>query len=212
MIYVFPSNEKPIRQGDVFTNIPRASVFLSEMMIVTAEETRIVSWATIASEGKRIKAILPVTPVFAIVATQDCDTMTSAEITLCEIRCFTQVEGKAKETRSPKKWQSIITQHARINQKWFYLPPDPKIGFTEMMAVDFRRTIRVPRKDLEAFRDYRKGTLNSIARQHFRERIGQFFRRYPYNEWYPLDAEELQAYRRSKASIVEPIYPWQVDK
>jgi len=210
MIYVFPSEEKPIRQGDIFADIPRASVALSELPMVTEEDARIVSWAPIANEGKTIKAILPVTPVNAIVATQDCDTKTSVEITLCEIQPFVQVEGKAKETKSPKKWQSIITQHARINEKWFYLSFFKETGTTEKMGVDFRRTIRVTREDLEEFRNHRKGALNSIAQQHFRERIAQFFRRYAYNEWYSLDAEEFKAYEKDRRCVVEPKYPWQI--
>lgn len=209
MIYVFPSKDTPIRQGDIFANIPRASVGLSDFMTVSQEETRKASWASIASEGKRVKAVLPVTPVYAIVATQDCDSMTSPEITLCEIREFKQVEGKAKDATSPKSWQKIITQHARINQKWFYLPPDPDIGFVEKRAVDFRLTIRVPRSDLEQFRDSRRGALNPLARQHFRERIGQFFRRYPYNEWYSLSPEELEEYEKDRRCSVNPKYPWQ---
>ena len=212
MIYVLPSEKKPIRQGDIFTDIPRVSVALSEMPMVIEEDARIIPWATIANEGKTVKAILPVTPVYAIVATQDCDTVTSVEITLCEIQPFVEVEGKAKEMKLPKKWQSIITQHARINQKWFYLPPDPRIGFTEKMGVDFRRTIRVPRMDLEDFKTHRKGSLNPLAKQHFRERIGQFFRRYAYNEWYSLEAEELEAYEKNRHCKVEPRYPWQIGK
>jgi len=209
MIYVFPSEEKPIRQGDIFTNIPRASVSLSQLATVSDDDVRQVSWVSVAQEGEEVQAILPVTPVYAIVATQDCDASTSAEITLCEIKGFRQVEGKAKDAQAAKSWQRIITQHARINQKWFYLPPDPQIGFVDKMAVDFRLTIRVPRKDLEQFRDSRRGTLNALARQHFRERIGQFFRRYPYNEWYCLDREELEVYEKDRCAV-EPKYPWQI--
>jgi hypothetical protein len=207
VIYVFPDIDKPIRQGDIFSNIPRVSVSLTNLPVVTEGETHVISWASVASEGKKIKAVLPVMPVYAIVATQDCDTITSPEITLCEIREFKQVEGKAKDTTAPKAWQSIITQHARINEKWFYLPPDPKVGFSNKMAVDFRLTIRIPREDLKGFLIWRKGSLNALAKQHFRERIGQFFRRYPYNEWYPLNPEELNAYERERGSV-EPKYPW----
>ena len=62
------------------------------------------------------------------------------------------------------------------------------------MAVDFMVTLRVPRDELEDIRDLRKGRLNEVADEHFRERISEFFRRYPYDEWYPLNSEELQAY------------------
>jgi hypothetical protein len=107
----------------------------------------------------------------------------------------------------PKKWKNIITQQARINQKWFYLPPDEKVGFAQKMGVDFLVTLRVPRVDLETLRSLRKGRLNAIADEHFRERIAEFFRRYPYDEWYPLNKEELQAYVEEYPDA-KP-FPWQ---
>ncbi|MCK4293399.1 MAG: hypothetical protein KAY65_09395 [Planctomycetes bacterium] len=212
MIYFFPSEDSPIRQGDIFANIPRASVSLTKLSTITDEDIHLRTWDEIAKEGKPVEAILPVTPIYAIVATQNCDPLTSPEITLCEIREFPRVEGKAKSANSVKAWQRIITQHARLNQKWFYLPPDTKLGFTDKMAVDFRSTIRVPRPDLEKFRSFRKGTLNAVARQHFRERLGQFFRRYPYNEWYLLNPEELKKYEKDHRCTVSPKYSWQTNK
>jgi hypothetical protein len=212
MIYAFPSHTQPIRQGDIFANIPRASISLEALYTVTDENIEKLSWSSIADKDKKIEAILPVTSVFAIVATQNCDALSSPEITLCEIRQFPRVEGKAKDAKKPKSWEKIITQHARINQKWFYLSPDPKIGFTEKMAVDFRCTIRVSREELEKFRNFRKGTLNALARQHFRESLGQFFRRYPYNEWYALNHDELHAYEKNHNVTVSPKYPWQTSK
>jgi hypothetical protein len=212
MIYVFPSVETPIRQGDIFAKIPRTSVSLTELLTVSDQDVQVRSWKDIAVEGRPIEAVLPVTPVYAIVATQNCDALTAPEITLCEIQEFRMVERKAEHTEKPNKWQRMITQHARINQKWFYLPPDAKVGFAEKMAVDFRRTLRVRRADLEAYRDFRVGSLNALARQHFRERLGQFFRRYAYNEWYALNRQELEAYEKEHGGPVSPRYSWQADR
>jgi hypothetical protein len=209
VIYTFPSEKRPIRQGDIFASVPRTSVSLMELPTVDDEDVHVLSWDTIAKAGKPVQVVLPVTPVYGIVVTQDCDTLTAPEITLCEIREFSKVEGKAKDAETPKSWQRIITQQARINQKWFYLPPDTKIGFTEKMAVDFRCMIRVPRTDLEKFKNSRRGCLNALARQHFRERIGHFFRRYPYNEWYPLNCDELENYEKDHKCTVSPRYAWQ---
>ena len=68
------------------------------------------------------------------------------------------------------------------------------MGLPGKMAVDFPVTIRVPRQDLEALRHLRRGRLNPIADEHFREKISEFFRRYPYDEWYPLSASEFDEY------------------
>jgi hypothetical protein len=126
---------------------------------------------------------------------------------LCEIREFRNVEGKARDTNSLKGWVKIITQQARLNMKWFYLPKGGIMPFQEKMGVDFLVTLRLSREDLESYRDQRKGRLNSIARQHFRERIAEFFRRYPYDEWYPLDVAEFGEYKRQYPDS-EP-FEWQ---
>jgi hypothetical protein len=195
MIYEYPLLDAPIRQGDVFGSLPRVEVSLGKIPVLEDDGSMVErNWREIAQQEKQVTAIFPLRPVTAIVATQDCDATHGQDITLCEIRPFRQVERKAAQTSAPKKWKDIITQHSRINQKWFYLPPDGRIGFTDKMAVDFMMTLRVPRVELEALRDLRRGRLNAIADEHFRERIGEFFRRYPYDEWYPLNPQELKAY------------------
>jgi len=207
MIYEFPDISAPIRQGDLFGGLPRIDISLNRVLIVGETEEREAKWTEVIQKYESLNIIVPVRPVIAIVATQDCDALHGRDITLCEIRKFRDVERKSKETTFAKSWKSIITQQARINQKWFYLPPDEKIGFFEKMAVDFMVTLRVARAELEELRELRKGRLNEIADEHFRERIGEFFRRYPYDEWYPLDPEELKAYL-GEYPDAKP-FPWQ---
>lgn len=207
MIYEFPDISLPIRQGDIFVGLPRVDMSLNKVLIVNETGERIANWAEIATKGDPVNIIVPVRPVAAIVATQDCDAVRSRDITLCEVRSFKEIERKGKDTTSAKSWKNLITQHARINQKWFYLPPDENVGFCEKMAVDFMVTLRVPRAELEELRSLRKGRLNNLADEHFRERIGEFYRRYPYDEWYPLDQNELKAYM-AEYPDTKP-FPWQ---
>ena len=207
MIYEFPDLDSPIRQGDIFVGLPRVEVSLEKVPLVNEDGFFESVWADVATVGQEVKAILPLRPVSAIVITQDCDTLHAQDISLCEIRPFRDVEGKARQTKDAKGWVSILTQHARVNLKWFYLPPDKSIGFEDKMAVDFTVTLRVPRKDLEGFRQFRRGRLNPVADEHFRERLSEFFRRYPYDEWYPLDQEEFAEYR--KKYIDAKPFPWQ---
>lgn len=197
MIYEFPATDQPIRQGDIFVGLPRVEVSLKSLSVVEDEATVETTWERIASAGQPVTAILPIRPVSAIVVTQDCDNVHGQDITLCEVRDFRDVERKAKDTQKPGKWMSILTQQARLNLKWFYLPPDDQLGFNDKLAVDFTVTLRVPRPDLEDMRHLRKGRLNPLADEHFRERIAEFFRRYPYDEWYPLNREELAEYQKN---------------
>ena len=154
-------------------------------------------------------AVASIRPVYAVVITQDCDAVRSPDISLCEIRKFYEVDKDMKDATSPKRWVKMITKHARINQKWFYLPPHVDIGFTDRMAVDFRTVIRIDREDIENMRrDHRVAKLNDTALSHFRERVGEFFRRYPYDEWYPLTKPELDEYTKGSPEPIKP-YPWQ---
>jgi hypothetical protein len=207
MIYEYPDQSAPLRQGDIFVGIPRIELSLQRVVLAEADGEREAKWQELAGRAAPFTIMVPVRPVAAIVATQDCDTLHSRDITLCEIREFRDVERKSKDTLAPKSWKNLITQQARINQKWFYLPPDKKVGFKDKMGVDFLVTLRVPRADLEALRSLRKGRLNGIADEHFRERIAEFFRRYPYDEWYPLDKEEFATYS-AEYPDAKP-YPWQ---
>jgi len=207
MIYVFPKQTDPIRQGDIFIGLPRIDLSLQKVLLVDEKGERIAKWEALAKECQPLNIIVPVRSVAAIVATQDCDAYRSRDITLCEIREFRDVERKSRNTTAAKSWKNILTQHARINQKWFYLPPSTQLDFSDKMAVDFLVTLRVPREDLENLRSLRRGRLNPIADEHFRERIGEFFRRYPYDEWYALDEQEMLEYEKEYPDAGR--FPWQ---
>jgi hypothetical protein len=80
------------------------------------------------------------------------------------------------------------------------------------MAADFRIVLRVPLRDLLEMRVQRVARLNEVAVQHFREMFSQFFRRYAYNEWYPLSKEEFEEYTKDKGDFDEPILPYDWQK
>jgi hypothetical protein len=208
MIYESASGGEPIRQGDIFNNIPRVDFSFASMAILDGEEAREIAWKdAISNSSSPVVAAVPVKPVTGIVITQDCDTVRGEYICLAEVADFATATGKTLPTL-PKKWQSLIKQHAKTNLRWFYLPAGGEFGITSRMAVDFRVLLRVPRGDLEEHREFRLCRLNPVSREHFRESLAQFFRRYPYNEWYPLTKEEFQAYSEESPEPVKP-YPWQ---
>lgn len=208
MIYDFPEPSSPIGQGNIFFGVPILDLTDDELPIIDDEgNARTLPWEAFASASENVSAIVAVRPTIAIVGTQECDALRAPNITLFEVRPFRDVERKSKDTSKPSKWVPLITQHARINQKWFYLPADERIGFAEKMGADFLTPIRVPRLTLERLLGFRKGRLNEVAKQHFRERLAEFFRRYAYDEWYPLTREELAEYQKTHTDA-EP-FPWQ---
>jgi hypothetical protein len=112
VIYEFPSPDTPIRQGDIFVGLPRVEISLKSVTVISEnDETEIIPWTSIVEEGKNVSAILGIRPVSAIVATQDCDTLHSPDITLCEIREFQDVERSTKSCNSPASWMKVSLRH-----------------------------------------------------------------------------------------------------
>ncbi len=211
MIYETVDSDTPIRQGDIFRHIPRVDLSLSTLAVVDNVGQRSVSWRDLLEEpdsATGVSAVLTLTPVDAIVITQNCDAVRGEYLCLCQVDAFLQATGKAEAPKTAKKWSTLITQHSRTNLRWFYLPADPRVHFDQPMAADFRVIMRVPRSDLDGMRDLRVGRLDKLATEHFRESLAQFFRRYPYDDWYPLTKEQFEAYAESCPEPVKP-YPWQ---
>jgi hypothetical protein len=73
MIYEFPAATDPILQGDIFVDLPRIEVSLRQMIVVGDQGESLVEWSMVAGKQEPINIIVPVRPVAAIVATQDCD-------------------------------------------------------------------------------------------------------------------------------------------
>lgn len=208
MIYDVVDTGAPIRQGDIFEELPRVEISLSELSVINDhQEAEAVTWDAIRQNRGPVTALLPIKSVWAIVITQDCDTIRAPDISLCEIRPLSSVI-KLDNPTTPGKWANLIRRQAIANQKWFYMPPDPEIGFRDRRAVDFLASIRVAREDLENSRHLRRGRLNATADEHFRERLAEFFRRYPYNEWYPFNKDEFEAYRAANPGEAELIVPY----
>jgi hypothetical protein len=212
MIYDYPKVEEPIRQGDIFIGLPRVDVSLQSATFVGEDgQTFQDDWDEFVDSINKTAMVVPVQVVSAIVITQDCDAIRDDDISLCEIRPLAEVYSNIVSAKNKMTAiVSILTQHARQQLKWFYLPPDAHFGVSGRHAVCFSMTIRVPRKHLEAIRIRRKLRLNEVADEHFREKLSDYFRRYPYNEWYPLNKEEYVTYRE-KHPDAKP-YKWQTDQ
>jgi hypothetical protein len=212
MIYDGVNFADPIQQGDIFRNVPRVDFSLSTIAIIDAnDEARETSWREALNtheDSPIISAVLPIKSVIAIAITQNCDAVRGEFLSLCQIDQFLPTIGQKEPPKTPKKWQSLITEFARTNQRLFYLPEAASIGFATRMVVDFRVILRIPRLDLESLKDQRVARLNRTANEHFRESLAHFFRRYAYNEWYPLTKEEFQAYSEACLEPIKP-YNWQ---
>ncbi len=214
MIYEYPNKDVSIRQGDIFYPLPQSIMRDLVNIKVITEDEQIVkkTWVKIEN-SKPIKAIVNVIPVWGIVVSQDCDAERALYITFFLIDTLLNVI-KLSEPK-PHKWHSFIIRYTKEKLDWHYLPVDKEIGFNNRMAVDFEEAFVVNRTYLiKNIAHLRKGRLNEVFLQHFRERISHYFRRYAYNEWYPLNKDEFITYREKNAQkgvIIEP-YEWQKGK
>jgi hypothetical protein len=211
MIYERVGSTEPIRQGDIFAKVPRVDFTLSSLAIIDEHDSlKRTNWReALASKNSSdpISAVLAVKPVTAIVITQNCDAVRGHSLSLCQIDDYLVATGR-QAPKDAKAWQSLLIDTARTNNRFFYLPAAPELGFAAKMAADFRVVLPVPRQDLESMREHRVARLNPIAHEHFRESLGHFFRRYAYNEWYPLNVEEFKQYAAKSAEPIPP-YDWQ---
>lgn len=207
MIYESVAVDHAVSQGDIFRHVPRVDLSLAAIPMVDDEGTHQESWREIAPNSE-VVAVLPVKSVTGIVITQNCDAQRGEYICLAQIVPFLSALNQATPPKNPDKWQSLIIGQAKTNYRLYYLPADNTIGFSEPMVADFRIIVRVPRLDIENLKENRIGTLNKVAVEHFRESLSHFFRRYAYNEWYPLTKEQYEAYSARCGESVVP-FPWQ---
>ncbi len=106
MFYDFPSSSDPIRQGDIFMNVPCVAFDSWEELSVLEEGEEPVSltWEEIVTGKRDVVAILGIVPVPAIVVTQTCDAQRKERITLCQIVELSEFSPfKEYEKKSTKK-------------------------------------------------------------------------------------------------------------
>lgn len=207
MIYEIPDEEIPISQGDIFINLPLTINNLNDIIVIDDEGEIETNWLTIRDRKRSIvKSVIK--PAIGILASQNCDASRQPYLTFFKIDTFRDIIGERNMPGNVKKWVSMITQRSRINPAWFYLPSDPEIGFDEKMAINFNNVFQIQRDIItENISDFRIGSLNEEALNHYRNSISHYFLRYAYNEWYPLNREEFTEYQNNYSGT-EP-YPYQ---
>jgi len=218
MIFQTVQSDEPIRQGDVFVNLPRCDISLAQLFVLKPSATDSFqahrqSWQQALNESGSgvgaINASVSIVPVNAIVVSQDCDVARSESISFCEIVQLTDVLEEAKKFTEPKHWASFVKRHSD-NPKWLYLPAWRENGLKERSAIDFCSVFQLSAIDASSIIDCRVGRLNEYAFQHFREKVANFFRRYAVDRWYSLTKEELAAYTASlKGEEAAPPFDWQ---
>lgn len=193
MIYRSVLPQREIRQGDVFHNLPFVRFDLEDLSVISNENSVIqTSWREITQD--EIPIITSLEKKFAIVISQDCDCLRNTYVSLVLIRPLN------RNISSVKSWMKEII---KINQKEpskMYLPSDSNFNILERMFIDFSTTFNILRENLNANRALRICRLNNEALEHFQEKLGNYFRRYAFDEYYPLNNQEMDEYEKWRNS------------
>lgn len=197
--------DQPIRQGDIFFPLPRPKISIDELQAISRDAgIEATKWVDVQGRDE-ILTLVELEKTWGIVATQDCDATRSDSISLFQIVPFEKVYGSRPS--KPSAWVSVLTERICKNARWIYLPKDDSMGINVEMAVNFDEVFQIERVDLERNIALRKGRLTNFAYEHYREAIAQYFRRYPYDEWYPFNKAQLEAYANDKRCSVDDITP-----
>jgi hypothetical protein len=217
MIYTFPESEAPIRQSDIFKSIPLLFFDPEQVYRTNPTPEKLLppaNWLELTT-SESVNAVVGIQAVYGIVITQDCDTEHGSYITLALVDlCESVLRKKPPQQKSQEKvlewWMNRIITDSRNDQGWFYLPPDEQLGFKDRMAANFDVAIPVPNSFLSKYKkQLRLGRLNDEADEHFREQLSQYYRRYPYDEWYPLNKAEFELYKKQPSREGTPSRPYQ---
>ena len=135
----------------------------------------------------------------------------SGYISYCAIKKFDEIE---KNFSSPKLENQVkmLTKEYKERAKYFYLPLIKPNGFSDRMAVDFSCIHQVSVDVIKQLISKRMCGLNEIALEHFKIKLGNYFKRYAYDPWYVLNKEEYNSYlsklEEEEKEITKP-YDWQ---
>ncbi len=189
MIYKSISIGRSIQQGDIFHNLSLVRYDLNDLSVIDDNE-RIeqTSWTEITRDNVNIVANLERT--YGIVMTQDCDCLRNTYISLGMIRPW------RRDITSVNKWMKAIINLNNKEPSKMYLPPDKTFNIPERMFIDFSTIFYILRENLEGLRNLRLCRLNNEALEHFREKLASYFHRYSYDEYYPLNIQEIEEYEK----------------
>lgn len=186
MIYELITPKEDICQGDIFFNLPFDDFNLEHLkVIIDDDEVKDIAWVEISEED--VKIIVKLQKVNAIVLSQDCDCLREPYITLAVISKW------ENNYENPKNWMHAIRGLNRSKSK-MYLPQDSNFKIEERLHIEFSRIFKLYRKSLYSLRDLRVCRLNPEAIKHFRQKLGNYFIRYAFDEYYPLNKEEMDEY------------------
>ena len=191
MIYEAVSLSDDLRQGDIFWRLPFSYFNLDVLFVYTDDSTsEEISWQNLNKEN--IQVLASIEKVYAIVLSQDCDCLREEYISLIVVSEW------LKEYTKSKKWMEEIIKLNRVSPSKMYLPPDNNFNINKRMHIDFSQIFNLKRENLNGIKSLRLCRLNEEAMDHFREKLAFYFHRYAFDEFYPLNKDEMSSYEKMR--------------
>ncbi len=205
MIYeLAPHLTEPLRQGDIIFPLPLLTLDPNNLYIhQTNQDSQQLAegnWLDVnLCSPNGSKLIVNSESVFGIVANQDCDAQRIETLTCFLVRKMSEKEITALGSTLKKQAANLIKQ-SRSDEKKFYLPSQSTL-FDAKYLVDFQTVITINRKFVQDnISKMLHARLNEVARRHFRQKVGDYFWRYSYDEWYLLSKDEFTQYEHKNAA------------
>ena len=199
-IYEELNEEISINQGDIFLNLPFVQIDDAKILTFNGEKgvEKDLSKHTYKDQINT-KAITKLKVLPGIIISQNCDILRSEYLSFCAIRPLEEVDGTykndfAKKSDLDKKKIDYFTKKYKFQEKYFYLPIDKTKIFQTRMAVDFSTIFQVKTEVIKKLLKGRKLKLNKIASTQFRQKMSNYFLRFVYDPWYPLNKDEFEVY------------------
>ncbi|MDD2681090.1 MAG: hypothetical protein PHE20_03255 [Patescibacteria group bacterium] len=222
--YKIPVTEDDLNQGDIFESIPFVQLDskIVTQMVETENDLKTMDISSHVPDEDQ-KTDLVVASIMwkpGIVISQNCDATREEYISFCEIRRledtdkdYAQIAHKSVE----RKIEYLSKKEYQHQFKYFYLLQDQGVFDGNKMAVDFRRIYQVKKEIIDALKNKRIARLTDKSLDHFRSKLGNYFKRFAYDGWYVLNKGEYDIFydnARKKLndhelSFIKP-YPWHI--
>jgi len=190
VIYIYDIGDAPIKQGDIFKNIPYLSfdvlVRSSPIFKDSLENEAFNIIEEIIHEGGEILVETIISTTLCILASQDCD------ITHENFLIFYPLEIYQK----PKDFKSLINEIRDSTQSVYLpsidLPNSSKIG---PFRVKFREPIKLPKNLItKHFKELRIARIRETGRKVFIGKLTNFYSRLPIDDVIFLENNEIEQF------------------
>ncbi len=191
MVVYYLDQTKPIKQGDIFKNIPYLSFDLlvksrREDKLDSLENENIDIFEEITQEGKPILIETFISSTLCILASQDCDILNEDSLIfypLVEYKNHDSVNKIVEEIRDTTR--SLYLPRIKVDKEREFGP----------FTIEFREPIKIPKVLLKGkLKVLRIAQIFESVRKIFIGKLNNFYSRLPIEETIFLECDEIQKY------------------